>query len=283
MTTTGTRVREDSDLGRIPGLVIFYIGCAVHLLFLVSLLTHWLDPLFFEATTDYGQASDYFGIYQAGDNLTQGRSIYLEGGRPEDSDRHVPYYYFYRYLPPTATFMALTALLLKPWPSYWVWVVINEALLGLTLFSLRRLRSPPSALRRALAGLTLGFSPLYLELWMGQFSLLMAVLLWVTFWPELRAGAEGGGRIPAAGEGEGPPESWPQAGPKERFRALLRQPSLWCWSASVALKNYPAFFAFPWLRLGRWRRVFLGAGLVALSCLPYFLLRPHDVGLYRTA
>jgi hypothetical protein len=89
------------DPGRGIGLTVLGLGAALHLLFLISLRTHWLDPIFLEAAAAYGQASDFFGIYQAGDNLDRGRSIYDWEGRPEGSPRRVPYFYHYRYLPPT--------------------------------------------------------------------------------------------------------------------------------------------------------------------------------------
>lgn len=248
--------------GRPYAYAIFAVGLAVHLLFLISLRTHWCDPLFLETGGIHGQAGDFFGIYQAGDNLTQGRSIYADEGRPEGASRRVPYFYFYRYLPPTAYVAALGAILLPPWPAYWCWVCVNEALLLLMLYSLTRLRAPPAAVRLALAGLALAFAPFYLEQWMGQFSFLMGVFLWGTFWPFLTTDS-------AAGVAE--------EGKEEAARTLLRRRDLWSWSAAIALKNYPALFALPLLRRWQWRRVGLAAALVILICLPYYLLHPADL------
>jgi hypothetical protein len=246
---------------RRTGRALLLCGALLHLLFLASLLTHWLDPLFVEAGGRYGQASDFFGIYQAGDNLTRGVSIYSWEGRPEGSDRHVPYFYFYRYLPPTAYVAAAATLVLRPWPAYWIWVGLTEGLLFLLLYSLTRLRASPRGLRELLAGLALGFFPFYLEQWMGQFSFLMAAFLWGVWLPEL--------------ERAGPPEG-PQ-GEGAGWKSLLRRGEFWCWSGAIALKNYPALFALPYLRQGRWKRVLAAAGLVLLACLPYELAHPQDL------
>jgi hypothetical protein len=241
-----------------PARAVLLLGVLIHLVFLASLFGHWLDPLFLEAgSRSLGQGGDYFGIYQAGDNLTQGRSIYAKAGRPEGDPRRVPYFYFYRYLPPAAYVAALDALLLPPRPAYWAWVALTEALMLLFVLSLRRPSLGPRARREALAGMSLGFFPFYLEQWMGQFSFLMAVFLWWTFLPELQR--------------QGAPLQ------EDGIRRLSRRTEFWCWSAAIALKNFPALFALPYLRQARWRRVLWAAVLVAAACLPYFLFHPKDI------
>ena len=67
-------------------------GVVLHILFVGSLKTQDLNPLFIEAKHAYGQAGDYFGIYQAGDNLVHGWSIYDAEDYRNEADRRVPYF-----------------------------------------------------------------------------------------------------------------------------------------------------------------------------------------------
>ena len=224
-------------------------GILIHLLFLASLGTQLFTPLFIEAQHARGQAGDYFGIYQAGDNLVHGTSIYDYEGYQNEAQRRVPYFYFYRYLPPCAYLAALSALVLSPWAGYWVWVIVTELLLLLVVLWILRLDGYPIGARRLYAGLWLGFFPFLLEQWMGQFSFLMAVFLWIL----LR-------------------QSMP-----DRPAEPPRGRAFWAWCASVALKSYTALFALPFLRR-RWvRPVAACAAVVVLVSAPYYIARPEDL------
>jgi hypothetical protein len=232
-------------------------GLLLHLLFVVSLKTQWLTPLFIEARHAYGQAGDYFGIYQAGDNLVHGWSIYDAVDYRNEAVRRVPYFYFYRYLPPTAYVSAAASLAVAPWTGYVLWVLLTELLMAAIVVAILRLDRFPIRDRRLYAGLWLGFFPFYLEQWMGQFSFLMAAFLWVIFSGGMREATRDGTR-PAA---ETPP----------RGRAF------WAFAASVGLKSFTALFALPYLRR-RWiRPVILCAAAVALACAPYYIARPADL------
>ncbi len=219
----------------------FLAAVLVHLLFLVSLRTQWLNPLFIEAERAYGQAGDYFGIYHAGDCLLQGHSIYDWDGYRDEAPQRVPYLYFYRYLPPTAYVAGLTAAVLPPWTGYVVWVVLTELLLLWVVRSILVARGPTIRDRRIHAALWLAFFPFYLEQWMGQFSFLMAAFIWIV----LR---------------------------EDRSRRAF-----WAWTASVGVKSYTALFAIPYLSRRRVRPVLACAGIVALASLPYYAARPEDL------
>lgn len=233
---------------------ILALATVVHLAFGVSLLTHWFDPLFVEVRDSYGQAADYFGIYQGGDNLLQGVSIYDSHDYRDEAVRRVPYFYFYRWLPPTAYFMAVQALLFSPWVAYVLWVLFNEFLyLGWVRVLLRYPVGTPGT-RRLFAAVVLGFSPFYAEQWMGQFSFVMTLFLWGTLYPEFRGQTE-----------------------VTRGVSAWRTASFWNWTGSVALKNYPALFAAPFLLQGRFRRVVGAAAVVVAASLPYYLARPADL------
>jgi len=252
-------VRHGPELRHWAARGAFGLAVLLHLLFLVHLRTQELNPLFVETTYSPGQAADFFGIYGAGDQLLHGRTIYFSAdyagraGDPAYAGR-VPYFYFYRYLPPTAYVAALAALLLAPWPAYWLWIVLNEAMMAALVVSLRRTRAS-AELKLALAAIALGSFPFALEQWMGQFSFTMAMLLWIAALPSLLGTdrAESG------------------------FRECARRLDWWGWTTAVGLKNYPALVALTHLRQGRIRRV-LGAALAVLVVsLPYYLLRPEDL------
>ena len=235
------------------------LALLLHLLFLVHLRTQELNPLFVETTYSPGQAADFFGIYGAGDQLLHGRTIYYSAdyaGRAGDPpyDGRVPYFYFYRYLPPTAYVAALAAMLLAPWPAYWLWIVLNEAMMLFFVLSLRRTRASPN-LKLALAAIALGSFPFALEQWMGQFSFTMAMLLWIAAFPSLLG----------------------QDRSEESWRDCARRLDWWGWTTAVGLKNYPALVGLTHLRQGRWRRVAGAALAVTLISLPYYLLRPEDL------
>jgi len=270
--------------------VWFAAALFLHLLFLVSLGTGWLDPLCVEASQGHGQASDFFGIYQAGANLIAGHSIYDSEDYRHEAPLAVPYYYFYRYLPPTAYAAGLFAALLPPWPAYWVWVCYNELLLALILLSLARTPGVPASRRWVASGLWLACFPLYIEQFMGQFSLTMAALLWL-FWRYDRLPATTPPTPASAGVAEQRAANPPRpslAGSiaalahdwrRYRWRADRLAPhGPWlAWSASLVLKSFSAMLALPILRDRQLKRLLLAAGLGLLVCLPYFLARPADL------
>ncbi|MBU1700749.1 MAG: hypothetical protein KJ970_01705 [Candidatus Eisenbacteria bacterium] len=258
------------------GAVIFVsLALCLHLLFFASLHFGFLNPLYIEANEGHGQASDFFGIYQAGANLSGGFSIYDSDDYRNEAPRVVPFFYYYRYLPPTAYGFALISLILPPWSAYWFWVIVNEILLGLIIWSVVGWRIWPLRRRLIMAGLWLGFFPFYLEQNMGQFSLTMAAMLWF-LWRFDIEGAQGKDLGPE------PAFSW------SALWADLRQyrwkqdrfgsPAvLASWTASLVLKSYTIFLVLPYLRDRMLKRAILGGILSAAVCAPYFIRRPNDL------
>ncbi len=232
------------------------VALLLHALFFVSLITGWLDPLFVEASQGFGQGSDFFGIYQAGANLLDGYSIYDSADYRNEAPQVVPVYYFYRYLPPTAYGAALLTRLLPPGPAYWLWVILNELLILILVAAVVRNRNWPANRRWLIAALWLGFFPLYIEQFMGQFSITMALLLWLTWRSDERAvEPRTAGRRPHGVSRIG-----------------------WiAWGLSLTLKSFSGFLILPYLRDARCKRILAGIGLALLLCLPYLLARPADV------
>ncbi len=222
-----------------------------------GLLVGWrwqlpLVPYFFDATVlSGGRGLDFYSIYQAGYNARHGWDIYE--GDPARVTVVVPYFTPYRYLPVVAYTVGAGLSLLPPLTAYKAWVVLLElTLLGCAALTWRRTRSDPDLAARLVA-MWLVFTPFYLELFMGQFSLIQAALILGMLL------AVAGPPRQAAGE--------PLArGNARRFDGL--------WTASVLWKINTVVFAPLWLRLGRWRAIAVMLGLVAVTTLPYFLVFP---------
>ncbi|HEY8489636.1 MAG TPA: glycosyltransferase family 87 protein [Dehalococcoidia bacterium] len=207
---------------------------AVHLLMLSSLVTGWLNPVFDDRPAAALQAHDFFSVYEAGVRVLRGENAYA----PESTGA-TPHATYFRYVP--AFLPAAAAFtLLPPRAAYWLWVAVLEGLLALNVWKTWRL-APEPGLRLATAALWLLSAPYYFELYLGQFSFLMATLL---FWS---ACAFREGRDRRAGA---------------------------AWAASLFVKTYPVLMAPGLWRAGH-RRLVAGslAALVALSA-PYLLLVP---------
>lgn len=302
---------------RIPrgAAAAFGLAVVLHLCFLVSLRTGFLNPLFVEANEGLRQASDFFGIYQAGANLVHGYSLYDSDAYRNEAPPAVPYFYFYRYLPPTGFVAALGTMLLPPWPAYWTWVVLCELILFALVLSVLRQWRWPLARRLVAAALWLGAFPFYIEQVMGQFSIVMAAFLWMLWrWEagqadpatvalaEVSAGDGGSAAmlpatmaIGSAGSatktpaevtaGDRPPSVITRsrdvlrAWRAYRWRAdrIDRSPFLLAWIGSLSLKTFSVLLAFPYLRDRRLKRLLVGAGATLVLSVPYYLARPGDV------
>jgi len=258
---------KPSSAGRGPQLILA-MGLLLHAVFIISLPTGFLNGLFVEASQGHGQASDLFGIYQAGANLIHGHSIYDSADYRHEAPQVVPYYYFYRYLPPTAYVAGLSAALLAPWTAYWLWVILNELMMGALVWAVLRDRRWPVARRQIAAGLWLGCFPFYIEQFMGQFSFTMAALLYLLWRWDTTGGASSADTAPAdAARADTVARS---ARGREWLVTVV-------WTASVTLKTFTAMLVVPYLRDRLWRRILAGAVLGIVVCAPYFILRPADV------
>ncbi|MBN1164014.1 MAG: hypothetical protein JXB45_05510 [Candidatus Krumholzibacteriota bacterium] len=263
--------------GRLPR-VVFAAAVLLHLFLVIALFTSWPGNLFIEASRGFGQAADFFGIYQAGANLLEGYGIY-ETDSPENAPhRVVPFFYFYRYLPPTAYAAALGTLFFGPRAAYWVWVLFNEILIIFTVGCILSWKNRPSSRRFVCASLWMGYFPVCIEQFMGQFSLCMAVLLlwlWKLDSPER--------------EETHPASSHPDRRPGllARWRDYSWKGDRWgkplpliVWTASMLIKSFSILLALPFLRDRRLKRVLAGLSLVILLSLPYFIYRPRDLLLF---
>jgi len=133
---------------------------------------------FFHDTDRVPRGLDYFSIYQSGRNFLNGTSVYygVRVHRLGDNALVVPYFSGFRYLPVYACTFGVLLNLLPPWQSYWAWIFLVELLL---LFNISLLRYLPLSTnnKTLLAALWLGYSPYYIELHIGQQSMITVTLL----------------------------------------------------------------------------------------------------------
>lgn len=199
-------------------------------------------PYFFDATVLSGQRGlDFYSIYQAGYNARQGWDIYEND--PNKVSIVVPYFTPYRYLPLVAYTVGAGLSLMTPLMAYKAWVVMIElTLLTCVYLTWRGLRDP-----NRLAPLVLfwlGFTPFYLELFMGQFSLVQGALIFMLLRLTLR-----------------------EAGPgRAAFDAVF--------VASVLWKINTIILAPALLLARRFRPLILTALAVLVTTVPYFIIFP---------
>lgn len=206
----------------------------LHILALLSLELGYLNTLFNDAENRLGRGADFFAVYYAGENFLSQVSVYA--GRMEDSS--APYAYPFRYLPSVAWTFGAGLNLVSASTAYWVWIAFNEVLLVVNV--VLTLRHAPNPATRVLgACMWLLFTPFYLELYMGQFSFVMASLF---FWMGLLLyhGRMGGVAL--------------------------------SWTATILVKSNSLLFLPMLLRLGLIKQTAAGIAFAALLNLPYFLL-----------
>ncbi|MFX1561360.1 MAG: hypothetical protein ACFFBL_12290 [Promethearchaeota archaeon] len=151
------------------------ISIILHAIFISSLWTGILNPLFHDTEYLLGQGADFFAFYQAGNNILNGLSCY-----EIPTSLSVPYLYPYRYLPYFAYSFGAILNLASSIVSYWVWigiVVISLWLAVLRTRSLSKALNRPNWEGRIAMGMWLVFSPIYIELYLGQVTLFAGILL----------------------------------------------------------------------------------------------------------
>ncbi len=151
------------------------IAIVIHIIFLSSLFTGVLNPLFYDTEYLIGQGADFFSYYQAGYNVLNGIDIFTV---PDPAA--VPYLYPYRYLPYFAYSFGVIINLAPPLTAYWIWVGLLTVMIWLSVL---RTRSLAEALDRSDyearigMGMWLMFSPTYIELYLGQVTLFAGILI----------------------------------------------------------------------------------------------------------
>jgi len=157
----------------------------IHVIFILSLIFGFLNPLFHDSSYRLGQGSDFYAFYQAGYNI-------LFGLNPYDKIAGyivVPYSYNYRYLPFFAYTFGIIFNIFPPIIAYWIWVVLILILIWYTCwltFRICKSLDKPRWVAYIAIGMWLCFSPIYLELYMGQTTLFVGLLTFFSFYAEYK-------------------------------------------------------------------------------------------------
>lgn len=226
--------------------VLLVLALLLHLAMLASWRLGFLNGLFFDSTVTQGwRGWDFFALYQAGHNVLTGHSVYESAG--DRIEVVVPRYTPFRYLPIAAYTVGVALNALPPLWAFRVWVALVEGIYLLSLWLLLR-RAPSRNIAALLAALWLGFTPYYLELYLGQFSVIQAffvlVMLLAAYHREL---------------------NW-------RFDMA--------WVASLLWKVNTGLFIPLLFRLRRWRALIVAGIAVLLTTFPYFLQFPDALGAF---
>ncbi len=154
--------------------VVLTILVLLHLLLVGLLLTRFLNFLFVDAALMVGPGSDFFSIYEAGNRFLHGLSLYVK----DHAIARAPFFWNYRYLPFIGYSAGALLSKLPPFVAYYGWIFLNECLLGLNLYLTAKLAKTAKVFLVA-AVPWLIFSPYLVELSVGQWSFLLASLI---FW-----------------------------------------------------------------------------------------------------
>lgn len=151
------------------------IAIVIHIGFISSLWTGMLNWLFYDTQYLVGQGADFFSYYQAGYNVLNGLDCYTI-----PDTLVVPYLYPYRYLPYFAYSFGVALNLVPPDIAYWLWVGVLTVFVWLAAFRTRALAKAlhrPDWEGRVAMGMWFVFSPVYIELFLGQVTLIAGILM----------------------------------------------------------------------------------------------------------
>jgi len=201
----------------------------------------FLDRFFHDADR-VPRGLDFFSIYQAGHNFGHGMSVYygVREHRYGSGALVVPYFSGFRYLPLYACTYGWILTVLPPWSSYWVWIVCVEVLLLLNLLMIIRIPCPIQ-FKLFAAVMWLAYSPYYVELHIGQQSMVTVTLLHIAGIAQIRK--------------------------KTRIRDAS-------YIASVLWKLNTLLILPLWLKYKRFKTMLILFSLIVLTSIPYFLLHP---------
>ncbi|MGB3976153.1 MAG: glycosyltransferase 87 family protein [bacterium] len=198
----------------------------------------FLDSWFHD-TDRVPRGLDFFSIYQAGRNFLRGQSVYY-GVREHQLGEEalvVPYFSGFRYLPAYAVIFGTLLNILPPWLSYWAWILLVETLLLLNIYLIKWL-PVSSSIKSIIAGMWLAYSPFYVEIHIGQQSMVTVTLLHLCI-----------------------------------IAHLNRKPGIRnsAYIISALWKLNTLLFLPIWIKFKQWRPVLLLFLLIILSSVPYFV------------
>ena len=157
---------------KVASLLCLLVAFAGHIIILRAALQDVGSPLFFDSDVIAKKGCDFYALYVAGDNLRHGRSVYDSGAGTAKTEC----YFSFRYLP-TAAVIGAPFSVLPPKLAYLAWIVVIESCFAACLMMVWFLSDRKMSVFTPLACLWLLYTPMYLELRLGQFSLLQAFFI----------------------------------------------------------------------------------------------------------
>ncbi len=248
-----------AELKRAPKGFLILIGLAgmIHCFYLGALLFGYLSywshdtRYFLNPEAHYWVlGADFFVLYEAGWDFSHGRNMYLRDDANMSIEealarglQRAPYYATYRYLPFYGGTLGVVLSLFPPFVAYWFWIVVNEILLGINIHMTRRLCRRPEIFALCVVFWISQF-PLFVEYFMGQYSVLMGTLI---FWTAVFL-----------------------------IHGRRIAPCV-CWILSVLLKTFTLLLAPLFYRLRMRRDILICIALVAVTSIPYYLVFPEGL------
>lgn len=157
------------------GWTFLTVAIIIHLNLIISLVSGSFNHLFYDTWYLVGQSPDFFSYYQAGNNVLNGLDPYII-----PNELAVPYLYPFRYLPYFAYTFGVAINLTDPISAYWIWDGILICSIWLSALQTRRV---VKALDRPAwegyigMGIWFMFTPIYIELYVGQVTLIAGILM----------------------------------------------------------------------------------------------------------
>ena len=228
--------------------VLLLLAFLFHLSLLVSWRAGFWNRFTFDSTATHGRRGwDFYALYQAGHNVLTNISVY-----ESDNDRIdvvVPLHTPYRYLPFPAYTLGVLLNSLSPLWAFRLWVsTVEVVLLSCAYVSYRLATNRDQGI--VLAAMWLCFTPYYLEIYLGQFSLVQGALILAMMLSTLHC-----------------PSGW-------RYDLA--------WVLSLLWKQNTGLFIPLFLRLKRWRTLILATSAILVTSLPYFALYPSALAAFGT-
>jgi len=217
-------------------------GLAINVFYLANLTSlSFISTLFFDSTVNSRTGCDFNALYLAAGNLSEGKSVYFE---PDEKPPDFCHYSF-RYLP-VAAVVGLPFKGFHHKKAYLFWVILLE-LLVLVNVAIAYYVSPSDKLFALCAFFSLSLSPLYLEFYMGQYSLLQSTLIFLA----LASSYIG----------------------KEKIFNMAWAASL-CWKLNT-------WIALPALIIQKkWKPLALGGGILLVTTALYFFIQKESFGVF---
>ncbi len=234
-------------------LVIVIVALVIHCIYLGAIPGGYLKKCTHDSTIFHKPGADFFAIYEAGWDFVHGRNVYHHEEAAEaikhslnTGEQRAPYYTRYRYLPHFAATAGVLLNVFQPYGAYIFWIVLCELILLVNIELTRRFVTSPQRFCWSILFWLAPF-PLYLEYWMGQFSFVMASLV---FWTIIAF---------------------------VRYRRTLADTM---WTCSVCLKLYSLGFVTLFYRRKWVRDIAVCVGVVCVPAFIYFMFFPAGMSRF---